>query len=278
MTVDKAEAAEELGRVLVELRKNAGLTVRELAERLGTVSPANISNWSTTRLIPLNRLIQILDEFEVHGDERQRLVGLRRQAEGPGEMNMAAPVWPGPGMRRLLEHESAARRLTSCAMLLLPGILQTNEYAAAIMSGVPDAATRVAVRMGRKKILTRDHDPVELVALIESPVLHRPVVPKEAMVGQLRHLLAMVELPNVEIRILPTTTPGWHPGIAGSFHMIEFPRAQPVVHIEHYLASICLWGEDEVAKFITAAEEITARAMNPDATFETIESQLKAME
>ena len=278
MVVNKTEAAEELGRVLLELRKNAGLTVRELSARLGTVSPANISNWSTTRLIPLDKLIQILDVFEVHGDQRQYLVGLRRQAEGPGEMNMAAPVWPGPMLRRLVEHESAARRITSWATMLVPGILQTSEYAEAIMSGVSDAAARVALRMDRKKILTRDHDPVEFRALIDSMVLLRPIAPTDAMARQLRHLLAMAELPNIEIRILPATTPGWHPGASGSFLLIEFPKAQPIVHFEHYRASAFLWDGDEVAAYVTATEEIAERAMNPEATFEIIESQLKDME
>jgi hypothetical protein len=162
--------------------------------------------------------------------------------------------------------------------MLVPGILQTREYAAAIFGDLPDTADRLKLRMDRKKILTRDHDPVEFRALIDSTVLLRPIASKDAMARQLRHLLAMAELPNIEIRILPATTPGWHPGASGSFLLIEFPKAQPIVHFEHYRASAFLWDGDEVAAYVTATEEIAERAMNPAATFEIIESQLKDME
>lgn len=275
--MNKADAAEELGLALVKLRKGAGLTVRQLAGRLGSVSAANISNWSNGRLIPLDRLIQILDEFQVRGDERERLLALRRQAEGPGEIGIGT-AGVGPVLAQVVEHESAARRITTFDLGLVPGLLQTREYTTSIMGDTPEAAVRVQVRMSRQNILTRDNDPVGLVALIDQAVLVRPVAPPKAMAQQLRHLLTMAALPNVEIRVVPSTTLGWHQGLTGSFVVIEFPWAQPVVHIELYRAGVFLWDKDEVAAYVTATEEITKKAMNPDDTFETIESRLREME
>jgi transcriptional regulator with XRE-family HTH domain len=277
MAQNKTMAAEELGLALVALRKRSGLTVRQLAGRLGSVSPGNISNWSNGRLVPLDRLIQILDEFDVRGDERERLLGLRRQAEGPGQLTMGT-TGVNPKLLQLIDHEAAAQCIKTFELGLVPGLLQTREYATAILGELQDADIRLDLRMGRKKILTRDQDPVELVALIDSSVLQRPVAPKEAMVGQLRHLLAMAERPNVEIRVVPTTTPGCHPGLLGPFIVIEFPQAQPIVHIEHHRVVMFLWDSEVVAWYTAAAEELTERALNPDDTFETIEAHLKEME
>jgi hypothetical protein len=278
MSVNKTKAAEELGLALVKLRQDAGLTVRDMAARLENVSPANISNWSNgSRLIPMNRLVEILDEFEVHGDERERFLGLRRQADGPGELAAGVPSI-GPLLKQLIEHESAARLIKTFALGTLPGLLQTREYATAVLGGGPDTAVRVALRMGRQDILTRDHNPTHFAALIDSEALTRPIGPKDVIARQLRHLLAMAKRPNVTIQIVPSTLPGWHPGLTGSFMLIEFPQAKPIVHVEHYRASAFLWDEADVAAYTEAAEEIRKKAMTPERTAEAIAELLSGLE
>jgi transcriptional regulator with XRE-family HTH domain len=277
MAVNKTKAAEELGAALRLLRTNASLNVRDMGAKAG-VSAANISHWETgNRLIPLERLTDLLDALDVDNDEREQLVGLRRQAEGPGELAAGGPSVE-PLLAQLIEHEQAASKITNFALSAIPGLLQTTDYARAIIGDSSDAGVRVALRAGRRDIVTRETAPVELVALIDSEVLVRPIAPRDVMVRQLRHLLYMAKFPNIAIQLVPSTEPGWHPGLHGSFVVLEFPLAQPIVHVENYRASAFLWDEADVAAYIAAAEKIQKRAMAPDRTAEVIEEMLQGME
>jgi transcriptional regulator with XRE-family HTH domain len=272
-----AAAARELGAELRNLRTTAGLNTRQLAGRVG-VSHSNISHWETgNRLVPLDHLRPILDALDVGGDDRDRLLGLRRQAEGPGELSAGASSI-GPLLADLIEHEQTAKRITTFALGTIPGLLQTTDYARAVLSKESDANIRVALRAGRRDILTRRPNPVEFVALIDSEVLVRPIAPPPVVIRQLEHLLEMAALPNVTIQLVPSTKPGWHPGLIGSFVMLEFPLAPSIVHVEHYRASATLWDEADVAAYVAAVEEIQKRAMAPDRTSGAIAKMLRGME
>lgn len=279
MAVNKEAAGQELARELKKLRTDAGLNVRDMGARIG-VSAANISHWETgNRLIPLERLTSWLDALGVDAPERERFFGLRREAEGrPGELAVGPSV--EPQLAQLIEHEGAARRITAYNLGAVPGLLQITDYSRAILND----NIRVALRAGRRDIITRDVDPVELVALIDSEVLMRPIAPHDVTVRQLRHLVDMAELPNVTIQIVPATVPGWHPGLNGSFSIVEFPAAapmvdvEPMVYVEHYRASAVLWDKEDVAAYIAAAEKIKERAMTPDRTSEVIAEMLQGMD
>jgi hypothetical protein len=158
------------------------------------------------------------------------------------------------------------------------GLLQTADYARAIIGDSPDASVRVALRAGRRDVLTRDHAPVELVAFIDSEVLVRPIAPRDVMISQLRHLLDMAARPNITILLVPSTCPGWHPGLEGSFVALEFPLAAPVVLVEAYRASAFLWDEQDVAAYVASTEEIQSRAMTEEDTFKAIDDMLRGME
>ncbi|ALG06870.1 hypothetical protein AOZ06_07925 [Kibdelosporangium phytohabitans] len=246
-----------------------------MADRLG-VSNANISHWETgNRLVPLDRLTDYLDALTVTGDDRERLLGLRRRAEGPGELTAGVPSI-GPQLAQLIEHEQTAVRIVDYAPLTLPGLLQTTDYARAVLSRGPDTDTRVALRAGRRDVLTRRRDPVEFLALIDSEVFARPIAPAEIMTDQLEHLLDMVDKhPNITIRIVPSTSPGWHPGLAGNFILFEFAKARPIVHVEHYRASAFLWEPDDVADYFDAVREVEERAMTSDRTSEVIRKMIE---
>lgn len=277
MAVNKTKAAEELGAALRQMRSDAGLNVRELGAKAG-VSAANVSHWETgNRLVPLERLADLLSALNVNDNDRERLLGLRRQAEGPGELVAGGPSVE-PLLAQLIEHEQVAQRITNFALSAIPGLLQTTDYTRAIIGESPDAGVRVALRAGRRDVITRDANPVELVALIDSEVLVRPIAPRDVTAGQLRHLLDMAKLPNVTIQLVPSTVPGWHPGLHGSFVVLEFPLAPSIVHVENYRASAFLWDEMDVAAYISAAEKIQKRAMTPDRTSEVIEEMLQGME
>lgn len=277
MAVSKA-AGRELGAQLKQIRNAAGLTLRQAAGRVSFTNPT-ISNWENGNRLPsIQDLSELLDAYGVEGDERERLLGLRRQADdAPGQIVVGAPSI-GPQLAQLIDHEQRALRIVNWAPLLIPGLLQTPDYARAIMGDAPDAETRVKLRRGRQDILTRHRDPVELLAMIDSEVLVRPVAPQGVMVDQLRHLLDMAERPNITVQIVSSTRPGWHPGLVTPFHLIEFPTARPIVHTELFVSSLFLWEEEEVNTFSKGSEIIREAAMTPAETAGVIEDIVNGME
>lgn len=277
MSVNSATVRRELGAGLKALRGTAGLTVRALAERT-KLSAANISNYeNASRLLPEERLVTILDALSASSDERERLLGLRRQAEeAPGEL-VGGATTIGARLARLIEQEQTARRITEVAPLLVPGLLQTRGYARAVLAAEQNVDTLVTLRMGRQAILSGP-DAVHLHALIDDEVLVRPVAPKAVMADQLRHLLAMAERPNITIQLVPSTEPGYSPHLAGPYILLAFATADPIVHVEHYSASATIWEHEDVRRFMAAVEEIKRRAMTPERTTEVITHVVHGME
>lgn len=269
--------SRDLGAELRRLRKEAGLNTRVMAERTG-VSNANISFWETgKRLVPLGRLTALLDALSVTDDERERIMGLRRKADGPGELTTGSTSI-GQRLTRLIELERTAIRLTDVAPLVVPGLLQTGDYARTIFGDGPETDTKVALRAGRREVITRRRNPVEFLALIDSGVLTRPIGPPEVMADQLDHLLRMAELPNVTIQIVPSTAPGHHPMLAGPFYLAEFPTATPIVLLEHHRTSAFLWDRESVAAYMSAPDEIRQNAMSPERSLRLIKEVAQEME
>jgi len=219
----------------------------------------------------------VLDALKIPGDERERLLAMRREAEGPGEL-MAGPTTIGAQLTKLIEQERVARRIVEVAPLLVPGLLQTEEYAAAILGDAPDSATRVTLRLGRQPIITRQDAPVQFHAFIDDEVLVRRIAPAKVMADQLRHLLRMAERPNITIQLVASTLAGYTPMLAGPFILLEFDTAPSIVHLEHHRASATLWAEEDVRSFTAAVEKIGNAAMTSDRTSEVIEELLIGME
>lgn len=264
MTVYRGDggAAHELAASLKGLRERAGLSTRALGQKVDA-SAAAISNWERGERLPREfQLELILTALNATEDETERLLGLRRQAEGPGQLVSGTPSI-GPQLARLIEYEQAAVRITDVAPLLIPGLLQTGDYARATLGDHPDIETRVRLRIGRREVVTRTREPAHLDALIDSEALLRPIAPPHVMADQLRHLLAMADLPNVSIRLISSTAPGYNPMLAGPYILLEFPTAPPIVHVEHYQASAFIWQQQDVAGFMAGRDEIHKIAMTP---------------
>jgi transcriptional regulator with XRE-family HTH domain len=253
------------------------MTTRALGEKVGA-SAANVSFWERNERLPSEeRVIKLLDALDASDDERERLLGLRRQADGPGQLVSGAPSI-GEQLARLIEHEQVARRITDVAPLLIPGLLQTSDYARATLVHQRDIETRVTLRVGRRDVLTRKRNPVELAALIDTEVLVRPIASPTVMAEQLHHLLKMAELPNVTIQLVSSTLPRYTPLLTGPFILLEFATATPIVHVEHFSASTFLWDEEDVRGFITAAEVIHNVAMTPAESAEVIAEIVDGLE
>lgn len=269
--------SRDLGAELRRLRREAGLNTRVMAERAG-VSNANISFWETgKRLVPLERLTALLDALSVTDDDRERVMGLRRKADGPGELTTGSTSI-GKRLARLIELERTATRITHVAPLLIPGLLQTSDYARAVFGNGPDTDTKVALRAGRRDVITRRRSPVEYLALLDSEVLVRPIGSAEIMADQLDHLARMAALPNVTIQIVPSMAPGHHPMLAGPFSLMEFPTATPIVLLEHHRTSAFIWDRDSVTAYLSVPEEIQRVALAPERSLKLIKEIAEGME
>jgi transcriptional regulator with XRE-family HTH domain len=268
----------ELGAELAGVRRTAGLGVRELARLADISTHSRVSELeSGKRLLAADELERIFEALAVSPSDRERLLSLARSAEGPGQLNVGLPGIHAT-LAQLIDHERAAIRITDASPLLIPGLLQTSDYARAIMGGRPDLELRVTLRSGRRDILTRAREPVELLALIDSEALVRPVAPPRVMVDQLRHILELAARPNVTVQVVSSTVPGYQPMLAGPFELMEFAKAQPIVLLDHHRSSAFLWEPEDVAEFAEAAEVIRKIAMTPARSAEVIEQLANGME
>jgi len=142
--------------------------------------------------------------------------------------------------RSFAEHEEKATELRMFEHSLVPGQLQTEDYARATLVRQPnttedEVAELLAARMGRQTVLTRKAPRPPLVwALLDEGVLHREVGGPKVMHDQLMHLVAASELPNVTIQVLPYSA-GGHRGLEGAFVIADFPTEQSIVFLDDLL-------------------------------------------
>jgi transcriptional regulator with XRE-family HTH domain len=278
---NKANAAlRELGAQLLQARKRAGLNQRELAKAAGFPAHSKISDIENGhRLVSIEEYESLLDALGITGlDERERIFGLAAQAaEEPGRLSVG-PAVINETLVELIDHERAARSITAAGPLLLPGLLQTTDYARRIYGDSSEAGPRVALRAGRRDILTR-RNPVQLNALLDSEALLRPVLPPAELVHQLQHILDLAARSNVTVQIVQSTVTDYHPMLSGQFELIEFPTASPIVLLDHYHASVFLRDPSDVAVYVEAAEYLCNEvAMSPEASLRLIAEIVNGME
>lgn len=265
--------ARGLGTELRELREKSHLTTREVARRLGW-SASTVSRTETgQRNVSSEDVAALLALYGVTGEERDRLLTLAREADQPGWWETRHPGLPSQ-LTALIGFESQAAQITDVALVVLPGLLQTADYARAVINaaGIPpmQAETRVATRLGRQAALSRPKPP-QYRAILDEAVLRRPIGGRTTMAAQLRHVLTITERPNVEVMVVPYDQ-GAHPGLAGSFVLLTFPKAPAIVHLEHKRSSLFLDQPGDVTAFIKAADLLQDVAFDPIRSAEFIAS------
>ncbi|MGH3493472.1 MAG: helix-turn-helix domain-containing protein [Sciscionella sp.] len=256
--------ARTLGAELRDARNHAGVGVRELARRLG-VSHTALSRYESGQRVPAPEdVASILTALGINGERRQEMVELSRNPGGSHWLAIGMPERERQ-LGALLEFELEATSITDVSPLLIPGLLQTADYARAIMiaADVPsrEVETRVAVRIGRREALTRAR-PAHLLALISEASLRHSIGGPQVMAAQLRYLATMAQLPAVTLRVIPSDC-GWHPGLEGPFVLVEFEKAAPIVHLENRRSGLFLHEAADTAAYRAAADKVAAAAMSP---------------
>lgn len=264
----------QLGRELRRLREESGLLAEQLAERL-RYSASKLSRIENAKTpIAPGTVHEILDVLGVDGSTRERLVTLARQAEEPRWWQSYTDTLPY-GYTSYVALESEAVSLRVFEPIVVYGLLQTEAYAAAIVSRpTPEEAEAfVAVRRARQAVLRGDH-PVKLHVVLDEAVLYRVIGGREVLRDQLRHLVEMAKLPNVAIQVLPFESADALRHLTGPAVIMEFPGADdaPVVYLENLVGDQWVERPEDVQLYLSAFDRLQRQALSRRKSAELIES------
>jgi transcriptional regulator with XRE-family HTH domain len=256
--------ARALAAGLREVREAHGVGLRQLARILG-FAPQVLSLWEKgLRLPAVADVALILGFFHVRGEKQKHLLELAGSAREPD--------WVTASLPSLNHCEQGATRLTNWETGLIPGLLQTTDYARAIFESsnltADQVDARIVARMNRQKMLTGP-DPVKLHAIIDERVLESTVGDEDIMSDQMDRLVEASHLPHVSVRLLGADT-GYHPGRVGSFMMMEYAAGPPIVLLEHHRCSVFLSAADKVTAFRKLAKMLTEAAMSEEHSRERV--------
>ncbi len=254
----------ELGTRLRALRNALGLTVEDVAERL-LCSSAKISRVETGMRRPTLRDVRDLCQlYGVSEAEHNELMELARKAREQGWWTQYSDLNLGPFIG--LEQEATA--ITSFSMYCFPGLIQTEEYARAVIKSVAPKMEpkildqRVEARMRRQELLDQDNPP-RCRVLLDEAVLRRQVGNPAVMADQLGKMLDLARELKVTLQVIPFDV-GAYNSFDIMFTLLEFGDSlSPVVFIEGLVRNQYLERAGDLARYRESAESLRDRALNP---------------
>jgi transcriptional regulator with XRE-family HTH domain len=276
-TVRRRRLAAELRRLRVDARK----TAEDVGKIVGW-SKAKVSRYELAQggLKPAD-VASLLDVYGVQDERREQLLALAEEATLKGWWEAYSDVLT-EGHIAFIGLEAEATEILDWCINVVPGPLQTEHYARAILSGYNEVATisprtierRLETRLIRQQLLTRD-EPLEYVALLDESVLYRQRGDRSVMQSQLDRLGDVAQLPNVTIRILPLHRS--HGLAVDSFSILKFDKAhetilQNVVSLENLSNSSELYveGDTDTHTFELAFKHLEKESLSPSDSRELI--------
>lgn len=265
----------QLRRLAAELRGLRGQArlSREQVEAATAISTETLYRIESAQQRPQARTLRgLLDLYGAAEAKRAELTALAKEAEKPHWLQPYQADLPGR-YGAYISFEAEARSLRNYESLFIPGLLQTREYAHAVVSGGQSSATpesilqRVNARMERQKLLTAGRQPLDLWAVIDEAALRREVGGSDVMTAQVRHLIETMKLPNVTLQVIPFTA-GAHPGMPGSFVHLEFrdPLDPELVYIDTMAGDLFVESADDIERYRKMFDVLRAVAVSPDET------------
>lgn len=247
------------------------VTQQAAAEALGCTS-GRIGHFERGRNVPTRADVERLAELYRATDRAEELATLTdqiRNAPRDGELIRLATI--PSGFETYLALEQGAREVTEWAAMTIPGLLQTREYATAVMrtheAGLKrrELERRVEQRMRRQEVLRRSEDPPAINAIIDEAVLHRQVGGVEVLRAQLEHLVTVSSLPNVSVRALPydRVVPA---ALHGPFTVMQFgiPGDDGVVYLEDRTGGTAIEDPDSIDDYISVVDELLCTALTEE--------------
>ncbi|HEY2689532.1 MAG TPA: helix-turn-helix transcriptional regulator [Streptosporangiaceae bacterium] len=257
---------KRLGIELRRLREQASLTCEDVGQRLDC-SGTRISRMETGRIsVRPGDVRELLEIYGVTGAEADPLVQLAREARQKGWWHTYGQVLP-TWFEAYVGLEAATARFRDFQSMVMPGLLQTEDYARAVLRAAPNPGSAedidrlVALRMERQAILGQANPPGLWTVLSEN-IIRVNVGGEAVMRTQLRRLIDVAERSNVTLQVLPFTTAA-HVNPISPFTILEFPDAADptVVYLEHLTGSLFLENEEETRRYTVVFDHLRAEAL-----------------
>jgi transcriptional regulator with XRE-family HTH domain len=273
-------------RLAVELssrREASGLSREEVARRLEW-STSTVFRIETGRSHPQPRSVRdLLDLYGVTGPEREGLIQLARDARQPGWWHSFRDVLPNP-YEVYIGLETGAISIRNFEPLLIPGLLQTADYARAMIRGGAreldrdEIERRVEVRLSRQQVLVKEDRP-RLWAVIDEAVIRRVVGSPAIMAAQLQQLAEAAEHGKTTLQVVPFGA-GAHAGTSGPFVILGLPEpAEPdLVYVETLAGDIYLEEPADVDRYTLAFDRLRAAALHPDDSIALVKAAARSLE
>jgi len=266
-----------LGAHLRRLREAQGVTREDAGWEIRS-SESKISRMELGRVGFKER--DVADLLTLYGVddavERERLLALARDANNPGWWHRFGDVLPN-WFQSYLGLEAAAALIRTYEVQFVPGLLQTRDYARAVVllghgrAKPEEIERRVELRMQRQQVLAADNAP-KLWVVVDEAALRRPIGGLDVMRGQVEALLEANTLPNVRLQVIPFQA-GGHAAAGGAFTILRFPDEDlpDVVYIEQLTSALYLDKRDDVDLYAEAMERLCVEARPPTDTSKVLE-------
>lgn len=268
-----------LGSELRKLREQKGMTAEEVAARL-LVSQSKISRLENGRRSISQR--DVRDLCGVYGVEDARVVdSLMHMAKESRQQGWWHAFGDVPYSVYIgLETEADSLRVYDS--LVVPGLLQTRNYAAAVIEGTLPEATpeqverRIDIRLRRQERVADAESPLRFWVVVDESALRRVVGSKDVMREQLEYLVEMGSQPHVTVQVIPYDA-GAHPGMSGNFAILDFADATDasVVYIEGVTSDLYLEKPTDVHGYSVMYEHLRAQALSAEASRQFVEDAAK---
>jgi transcriptional regulator with XRE-family HTH domain len=269
----------KLGAELRALRTSAGLTSGEAARLVGWhQSKVSRIETGTSGVKPADVRL-LLDVYDVADSQLRELLMALAGTDDSGGRHHWWHAYRGvlpPTYRDFISLESQAGSMRTLETTVVPGLLQTPEYARAVtraaVEGLPEDRldTLVEVRLARQDVLRAD-PPLRLSAVLDEAVLRREVGGPGVMARQLERLVEAARLPQVRLQVLPFAA-GAHIGVTGPFVIFSFSSTSDldVVVLDHLTSSLYLERKEDLQAYTEAFNALQIHALSPEDSLDFI--------
>lgn len=247
-------------------REEAGYSIRASESKISRMELGRVS-FKPRDVADLLTLYGVTDEAE-----REPLLGLARSSGQAGWWHSYSDVLPS-WFQTYVGLEAAAERIGTYELQFVHGLLQTEDYAHAVMvSGhqgrlpKPEVDRRIALRLGRQKLLVSENAP-HLHCVLDEAALRRSFGGRQVMDEQLRMLLEFSEYPNITLQIAAFAS-GGHVAESGAFTLLRFAEEElpDLVYLEQLTGALYLDKREEVAAYQRVLDRLTQETLDPGAT------------
>ncbi|MEV7094341.1 Scr1 family TA system antitoxin-like transcriptional regulator [Amycolatopsis sp. NPDC051045] len=256
-----------LSASLREVREARNFGLRELARAL-EVDPRLLSQWELgVRVPPIEEVARILGYLRVDRAVTNRILSLTQHVKDPNWLDANPSDLPA-ALTAVIQCERSASLITNWSPLVIPGLLQTPDYARALLAAseirVEDVDARLVARLKRQRILSGD-EPARLKAIVSERAIREVVGDPNIMSDQIDHLLGLAVTSNISVRIVPADV-GYHPGKGDMFALYEFSSESPIVLLEHHHASAFINEPGAVAGYRKLVKLLSGKALSEEAS------------